>query len=59
MVPSKGEGISIEALSDSTVINGSSFFIESPILTINSITSTESKSPISGIRMGIRFAIFL
>ena len=55
--PSKGEGISIEALSDSTVIYGSSFLIESPTLTIISITSTESKSPISGIGIGIKFAI--
>jgi hypothetical protein len=42
------EGISMEALSDSTVISDCSAFTVSPGLTSNSITVTSSKSPISG-----------
>ena len=47
-VPENGEGTSIEALSLSIVINGSSKAIVSPDLTNTSITSTISKSPMSG-----------
>ena len=47
-LPSCVEGISIDALSDSTVMSESSFLIVSPILTITSMTSTLSKLPISG-----------
>ena len=43
--------MSIDALSDSTVNIGSSGLIESPILINISITSTLSKSPISGIKI--------
>jgi hypothetical protein len=42
------EGISMEALSDSTVMSDCSAFTVSPGLTSNSITVTSSKSPISG-----------
>ena len=47
-VPLLGAGISMDALSDSSVMRGSSFLIESPTLAITSITSTLSKLPISG-----------
>ena len=55
--PDAGEGISIEALSDSTVINESSILILSPTLTIISITSTLSKSPIFGMCIFFNSAI--
>ena len=55
--PDSGAGMSIEALSDSTVINESSSAITSPTLTITSITSTLSKSPIFGISIFFNFAI--
>src|SRR5450830_290037 len=46
--PAPLEGISMLALSDSTVINDWSTLMVSPTLTSNSITSTSLKSPISG-----------
>ena len=46
--PAVLDGISIEALSDSTVISDCSAFTVSPTLTINSMTVTSSKSPMSG-----------
>jgi hypothetical protein len=46
--PAQGAGISIEALSLSSVIMLSSASIVSPTDTKISITSTSSKSPISG-----------
>src|SRR5215831_14880732 len=52
-VPAAGEGTSIVALSDSSVINGSSAFTASPALTKTSITGTSLKSPISGTLTGI------
>ena len=57
--PDSGAGISIEALSDSTVINESSSVITSPTLTITSITSTLSKSPIFGISIFFNSAIII
>ncbi len=48
MVPDDGAGMSIDALSDSTVINGSSVLMLSPILTRISMTSTASAPPKSG-----------
>ena len=47
--PACEEGISIEDLSDSTVIRLCSALTVSPTATRTSITSTESKSPMSGI----------
>ena len=46
--PAALEGISMEALSDSTVIRLCSTFTVSPGLTISSMTATSSKSPMSG-----------
>src|SRR5712692_5332678 len=46
--PASGEGISIVALSDSSVMSDCSFATESPGLTRTSITSTCLKSPMSG-----------
>src|SRR6266566_3634304 len=46
--PVDGEGTSIEALSDSSVINGSSAFTWSPGFTEISMIGTSLKSPISG-----------
>ena len=46
--PAWEDGISIEALSLSTVIRLCSTLIVSPALTITSITATSSKSPMSG-----------
>ena len=51
MTPVRGDGTSIVALSDSSTINGSSSFIESPGFTSTSITGTSLKSPISGIEI--------
>jgi hypothetical protein len=51
-------GISILALSDSTVINDCSACTVSPGLTSNSITSTSLKSPISGTLTSIWLIIF-
>ena len=47
------DGISIDALSDSTVMSDCSALTVSPALTSNSITPTSSKSPMSGTRMSI------
>src|SRR5688572_8696273 len=46
--PALGDGISIVALSDSSVISDCSFATVSPGFTRTSITSTSLKSPISG-----------
>jgi hypothetical protein len=46
--PAADDGISIEALSDSTVISDCSALTVSPTLTSTSITATSSKSPMSG-----------
>ena len=46
--PAAGDGTSIVALSDSSVINGSSALTASPGLTCTSMTGTSSKSPMSG-----------
>ena len=46
--PAAGEGISIVALSDSSVISDCSLETASPGLTSTSMTSTSLKSPISG-----------
>ncbi len=56
--PACDEGISIEALSDSTVISESSTAMVSPTLTNTSMISTESKSPISGTSTSIKLLIF-
>jgi hypothetical protein len=45
------DGISMEALSDSTVISDCSALTVSPGLISNSITATSSKSPMSGTLM--------
>ena len=47
-VPAAGEGISIVALSDSSVMSDCSFATASPGFTRTSITSTSLKSPMSG-----------
>jgi hypothetical protein len=47
-VPAAGDGISIVALSDSSVISGSSALISSPSFTRISMTGTFLKSPMSG-----------
>ena len=52
-------GISIEALSDSTVIRLCSTAMVSPTLTKTSITSTSLKSPISGTLTSISVLIFI
>ena len=51
IVPEISEGISIEALSDSTVIIFSFFSIFCPASTSTSVTSTLSKSPRSGTKI--------
>src|SRR6266581_3019026 len=62
--PAAGDGISIVALSDSTVINDCSGCTASPGLTSTSITSTFLKSPMSGTKTSLgvpmlaRFAIW-
>ena len=48
MVPERGAGTSIAALSDSSVTSGSSAETESPSATWTSMTGTSSKSPMSG-----------
>src|SRR5439155_24606476 len=50
IVPPTGDGTSIVALSDSSVINASSGFTVSPLFTCTSITGTSLKSPMSGTR---------
>src|SRR5467141_1855469 len=51
--PAAGDGISIVALSDSTVINDCSDCTSSPGLTSTSITSTFLKSPMSGTKTSL------
>jgi hypothetical protein len=46
--PAAGDGISIVALSDSTVMSEVSFSTASPALTSTSMTSISLKSPMSG-----------
>ena len=58
ITPAWLEGISIDALSDSTVIKLCSALTVSPTLTSNSMTATSAKSPISGTLMSI-FAMLL
>ncbi len=50
MTPAADEGISIDALSDSTVISDCSTLTVSPALTNTSMTATSLKSPMSGTR---------
>ena len=57
--PSRGDGTSMVALSDSSETNGSSAFTLSPGLTKISITGTSLKSPMSGTLMSIRPLIAL
>jgi hypothetical protein len=47
-VPAADDGISIDALSDSTVISDCSALIASPGFTSTSMTDTSLKSPMSG-----------
>ena len=49
-LPLKGEGTSIEALSDSSVTSGCSGLMVSPGFTMTSMIGTSLKSPISGTR---------
>ena len=56
-IPATEVGISIEALSDSTVIRLCSALTVSPTLTKISITSTESKSPMSGTSIAVMLLI--
>ena len=58
ITPAWLEGISMDALSDSTVIRLCSALTVSPTLTSNSMTATSAKSPISGTLMSI-FAMFV
>ena len=51
--PAAPDGISIDALSDSTVIRLCSSLMVSPTLTNSSITATSFKSPMSGMRTSI------
>src|SRR5438105_14803958 len=53
IVPPTGDGTSIVALSDSSVIGASSAFTVSPLFTCTSITGTSLKSPMSGTRTSI------
>ena len=57
--PSRGDGTSMVALSDSSETSGSSAFTLSPGLTKTSITGTSLKSPMSGTLMSIRLLIAL
>ena len=57
--PACDEGISIEALSDSTVIKDCSARTMSPTFTSSSMTATSSKSPISGTFTSIVTMCFL
>jgi hypothetical protein len=52
-VPAEGEGTSMDALSDSSVINGSSGLTRSPCFTATSMIGTSLKSPMSGTRTSI------
>jgi hypothetical protein len=56
-IPAIEVGISIEALSDSTVIKLCSALTASPTLTKISITSTVSKSPMSGTSIAVMLLI--
>jgi hypothetical protein len=47
-MPATGAGMSIVALSDSSVISGSSAATASPAVTCTSMTGTSAKSPRSG-----------
>jgi hypothetical protein len=51
--PAAEEGISIEALSDSTVSSDCSTFTVSPGFASSSMTATSLKSPMSGTRISI------
>ena len=51
--PAEDDGISIDALSDSTVTNDCSTLMVSPNLTSTSMTVTSLKSPMSGTRISI------
>ena len=53
-VPAEGAGMSIVALSDSSVISGSSAATVSPAATCTSMTGTSAKSPMSGTVTSIR-----
>ncbi|PWJ84672.1 hypothetical protein C7441_105292 [Pseudaminobacter salicylatoxidans] len=57
MRPAKGDGTSIVALSDSSVSSNCSTATSSPGFTSASITGTSAKSPISGMRISMMFAI--
>src|SRR5450830_59254 len=57
--PAVLDGISMLALSDSTVISDCSTLMVSPTLTSNSITSTSLKSPISGTLTSLRLMSLL
>src|SRR5690606_32739322 len=56
MVPAAGDGISIDALSDSTVNSDCSAVTTSPTLTSISMTATSLKSPMSGMTIFIELA---
>jgi hypothetical protein len=56
ILPAAGAGTSIVALSDSSVISGSSSATSSPAETSTSMTGTSSKSPMSGTVTSIRAA---
>ena len=53
ITPAADDGISIEALSDSTVISDCSALTVSPGLTSSSMTATSLKSPMSGTRISM------
>ena len=53
-VPAPGAGMSMVALSDSSVISGSSAATVSPAATWTSMTGTSAKSPMSGTVTSIR-----
>ena len=55
--PASGDGTSIVALSDSSVISESSFLTLSPGLTSTSMTGTSLKSPMSGTFTSITLLI--
>jgi hypothetical protein len=57
--PAAGEGISMVALSDSTVISEVSLATLSPGLTRISITSTSLKSPMSGTLISVMLGMFV
>ena len=54
IVPASGAGMSMVALSDSSVISGSSAATVSPGAMCTSMTGTSAKSPISGTVTSIR-----